>query len=110
MTSLPLSTTNLQARYRSPNTEKLFDQELEGSKDISNEQFSTTEKVAYLAALRSSVAKLQEEVNTFLTQQMDEDKAATAAGIADKGKGKVGVGVDDEREEENYGEEVVNEA
>jgi hypothetical protein len=106
MASSPLNTTNLKARYRSPNDEKLFDHKLKGSKDKSKEQLLTAEKAAYLANLRSSVAKLQEEVNSFLTQRMDEDKAATT-GTVDMGKGKTGL--DDEREEENYGEDVVNE-
>ncbi|KAH0563291.1 hypothetical protein GP486_002146 [Trichoglossum hirsutum] len=109
MASSPSSTASLQARYRSPNVEKLFDTEPEGSKDKSRELLSTADKVAYLAALRSSVAKLQGEVNAFLTRRMDEGKAAAAAGVAGGGKRTVGVGVDDEREEENYGEEVVDE-
>ncbi|KAH0543905.1 hypothetical protein FGG08_001806 [Glutinoglossum americanum] len=99
--------SRVTTRYRSPNAEKLFDYELRGSRDKSKDQLSAVGKTAYLASLRSSVAKLQEEINTFLTQKMDEDKAATATGIVGNGKGKAVL--DDEREEENYGEEAVNE-
>ena len=42
--------------------------------------------------------QLQDDVNGFLTTKMEEDKAlATSAGVK----------VDDKKEEENYGEEVV---
>jgi hypothetical protein len=58
---------------------------------------STQERVAYLAELQSSLKSLQGQVNTFLTQKMEEDKAIGA------GKG------DDAKDEETYGEEVVDE-
>ncbi|MCJ1332087.1 hypothetical protein MMC10_008779 [Thelotrema lepadinum] len=58
---------------------------------------STAERVKYLGSLRSSVTALQEEVNAFLTKKMDEDKASATKSQA----------LDDRREEENYGEEVV---
>lgn len=50
----------------------------------------------YLLSLRSAVAKLQDDVNRELTARMEEDKAR---------EGKA----DEVREEENYGEEVVEE-
>lgn len=43
---------------------------------------------------------LQDEVNSFLTTKMEEDKALT---------GSEGTKVDDKAEEENYGEEKVEE-
>jgi hypothetical protein len=101
------TTTNLQARYQSSNGEKLFNYELKESQGKSKERSLPAEKAIYLANLRSSVAKLQKEVNAFLTQKMDEDKAAVVAGAMDMGKGKARL--DDELEEENYGEEVLNE-
>ena len=58
----------------------------------------TTDRTAYLSALRSSVQELQGQVNTFLTQKMEEEKAIAAAGAKT---------VDESKEEENYGEEVV---
>lgn len=45
--------------------------------------------------------RLQDEVNGFLTDKMEEDKM-----IAALGGGKV----DDQKEEENYGEEVGDES
>ncbi|KAK3901514.1 EKC/KEOPS complex subunit GON7 [Staphylotrichum tortipilum] len=66
---------------------------------------STASKSAYLSALRTSVAALQAEVNRELTARMDEDKVRDATTAAASGK-KV---VDDEKDEENYGEEVQEE-
>ena len=80
---------SLSATYTAPGTnDKVFDHQLP---DCSADT-STTDRVAYLATLRQKVTELQAQVNTFLTQKMDEDKAT------------------DEQEEENYGEEVVDDA
>jgi len=57
---------------------------------------STEERTAYIATLRSNVSTLQDQVNAFLTKKMEEDKSAAVAAV------------NDEREEENYGEEVVD--
>ena len=86
--SLPLS-----AEYTSPQASHSFNQNLTTSPTPG----STKAKTAYLSELRGAVTKLQSEVNTFLTQKMEEDKA-NAAGEGGKA---------DEKEEENYGEEVV---
>lgn len=59
---------------------------------------STDERTAYLSSLHASIGKMQDEVNAFLTQKMEEDKKA--AGNAAKA-------ADEAKEEENYGEEVV---
>ena len=61
--------------------------------------------MAYLGALRKATAELQERINAELTQRMEEDKARDATDAAEKGM-KNGV-VDEGKEEENYGEEVV---
>ncbi|KAF2202066.1 hypothetical protein GQ43DRAFT_440014 [Delitschia confertaspora ATCC 74209] len=61
---------------------------------------TTDEHIAYLEALQSSVVDLQTDINTLLTQKMEEDKAKVGAS---------GATVDDDREEETYGEEVVEE-
>jgi EKC/KEOPS complex subunit GON7 len=63
-----------------------------------SENPSTDQRTAYLAALRSSVTQVQAEVNIFLTKKMEEDNAKSGKGT-----------VNDEKEEENYGEEVVDE-
>lgn len=59
---------------------------------------STDERVAFLAALQKAVKTSQEDVNTFLTRKMEEDKAAA-------GKQEL----EDEKLEENYGEEGMGE-
>jgi hypothetical protein len=51
-----------------------------------------TDRVAYLASLSASLKTLQSDINSFLTQKMADDKAA-----------------DDAKDEETYGEEVVEE-
>ncbi|KAL5116231.1 hypothetical protein ACEQ8H_005896 [Pleosporales sp. CAS-2024a] len=59
---------------------------------------STHDRVAYLAALQSALKTLQGHLNTFLTQKMDQDQDRAAG--ADQGPAK---------DEERYGEEVVDE-
>ncbi|KAH7357085.1 EKC/KEOPS complex, subunit Gon7 [Rhexocercosporidium sp. MPI-PUGE-AT-0058] len=72
---------------------------------------STASKTAYLSALRHATSQMQENINKELTARMEEDNkvAATAASAEGKGKGKGGGKVDEKKEEENYGEEVVEE-
>lgn len=57
----------------------------------------TEDRVAYLAELQKAVRSIQGDINIFLTQKMEEDKAIAG----DKAK------MDDAHEEEHYGEEVV---
>lgn len=57
------------------------------------------QKTAYLRSLRAAVLSAQEEINKELTQRMEEDNARAGGGAAGK----------DTREEENYGEEMVEE-
>lgn len=59
-------------------------------------------KTKYLSELRQSVISMQGQINRELTARMEEDKARDASAAAATGA-KV---VDDEKEEENYGEEV----
>lgn len=58
---------------------------------------ATQERVAYLAELQTSLKTLQSDLNTFLTERMEEDKALGASKV------------DDAKAEETYGEEVVEE-
>lgn len=60
---------------------------------------SPKERTAYLNALRKGVVEMQEKVNKDLTLRMEEDKAT---------EGKAAV-VDEKKEEDNYGEEIVEE-
>lgn len=88
----------LSAIYNSP-TNQTFNY-----KTVLNPPLSVSEapkdRATYLQALRTACAEMQEQVNKELTQRMEEDN--TRAG-ADKSK------IDDKKEEENYGEEVVDE-
>lgn len=65
---------------------------------------ATAAKTAYLAALRQAAAQMQEVINRELTARMEEDHKRAGEGKDGKGGGR-----DEKREEENYGEEVVEE-
>ncbi|KAL1888991.1 hypothetical protein Cpir12675_005964 [Ceratocystis pirilliformis] len=58
---------------------------------------SPTDKSVYLSSLRSAVLALQDGVNRELTARMEEDNAKSKL---------AGAGVDDSKEEENYGEDI----
>ncbi|KAL8772401.1 MAG: hypothetical protein Q9209_002352 [Squamulea sp. 1 TL-2023] len=93
----PQPSTTLTATYTSPSTSKTFVHPLPSSTTT-----SLPEKTQYLSTLRQSVTRLQDEVNAFLTEKMEEDKALAAkAGVSDK--------VDEKKEEDFYGEEGVEE-
>ncbi|KAM5467067.1 hypothetical protein MauCBS54593_005687 [Microsporum audouinii] len=95
----------LKAVYQSPRTPEettappahLFSQRLSTSLPPSGE-YSLAERTAYLAELRTSIVSLQADVNAFLTEKMEDDK------LREQGSGTT----DDKKEEDNYGEEVVN--
>lgn len=57
------------------------------------------QKTAYLRSLRAAVLGAQEEINKELTQRMEEDNARAGGTAAGK----------DAKDEENYGEEMVEE-
>ncbi|OJD18316.1 hypothetical protein AJ78_01629 [Emergomyces pasteurianus Ep9510] len=69
----------------------------------------TVAKTAYLSELRGAVSTLQTELNEFLTARMDEDNYNNShnqqptSGGADRMKSEK-----ERREEENYGEEVLD--
>jgi len=67
---------------------------------------NATDKIAYLANLRAAVVAMQDYVNAELTARMDEDKALDANSKSGEGKTE---GLDDVKEEDNYGEEVPEE-
>ncbi|RHZ61101.1 hypothetical protein CDV55_105012 [Aspergillus turcosus] len=94
----------LRAVYESPQpSTHTFEYQLSSPAPFSTSSAEKTKvKVAYLSELRSLVPKLQDEINVFLTQRMEEDKKeAEAQGrqLSEK----------EAKEEENYGEEVVEE-
>lgn len=84
----------LTARYDAPSDTKEFTKQLPS---IPADGSDVDAKTTYLAALRSNASKLQGEINVFLTQKMEEDKAAE--GESKKKSAK------EQREEEMYGEE-----
>lgn len=81
-----LAMSNLAADYASPSGTHTFSAALPAASPS-----STAERVAFLGALQANLKTLQGDINTFLTQKMADDKASDA------------------KEEENYGEEVVEE-
>ncbi|MCJ1290896.1 hypothetical protein MMC34_002438 [Xylographa carneopallida] len=87
---------SLQANYASPTGTHKFNHPLKALPA----KFSIKDKTVYLSELRSAVEDLQGEINTLLTTKMEEDKATTVQGNG---------AIDDQKEEENYGEEVVEE-
>ncbi|KAF3050537.1 hypothetical protein E8E11_009991 [Didymella keratinophila] len=78
---------NLSADYASPNGTQNFSAQLPAVSSSS----STSDRVAYFGDLQANLKTLQSDINSFLTQKMVDDKAGDA------------------KEEENYGEEVVEE-
>lgn len=93
-TSSPTSTA-LKAEYKSPTSFRNISHCLPSCTSK-----ATKDKCAYLSALRASVVRLQDEVNQFLTEKMEEDKAKASSD---------GLKEDDRQAEENYGEEIVDE-
>ncbi|PLB42712.1 uncharacterized protein BDW47DRAFT_97726 [Aspergillus candidus] len=94
--------TPLRAVYTSPQSTHSFQHTITAPLPLSDtpspENVKT--KVAYLSELRKLVPALQDDMNVFLTAQMEEEKkAAEAEGrkVSDK----------EAKEEETYGEEVV---
>ena len=88
--------TTLKAEYTTSTSSKTFSHPLPSCVTR-----STEDKSAYLSALRASAKKLQDAVNAYLTDKMEEDKKLAAL---------AGVKEDDRKDEENYGEEVVDES
>ncbi|KAJ5169189.1 uncharacterized protein N7482_004783 [Penicillium canariense] len=89
-----ISQLNLQAVYTAPDATKTFTHAIpaESSTD------ALAAKQSHLNHLQSLVPMLQDEINVFLTERMEEDKKAQGA-VSEK----------EAKEEENYGEDVVEE-
>ncbi len=62
------------------------------------------DRVEYLTSLREAVATMQEEINKNLTARMEEDKAREAIVV-----NGTKANLNESKEEDNYGEEVVGE-
>lgn len=97
------SNSSLTAKYTSPANEAFtVDKPLPAAPSSTD----VAAKTEYLSALRAAVINTQEQINKELTSRMEEDKAReapTGAAAAKKAS------VDEEKEEENYGEEVQEE-
>lgn len=88
-----MSQPSLTATYKALEDSKTFSSALPAvPADSSNVQ----EKTAFLSALRANASKLQGELNAFLTQKMEEDKAAEENSKKS---------ASDQRAEDMYGEE-----
>lgn len=83
--------STLSADYASPNGAQSFSAQLPAVSSSSSSSSSTRDRVAYFGDLQANLKTVQSDINTFLTQKMADDKAGDA------------------KEEENYGEEVVEE-
>lgn len=84
----------LTAQYTAPSATKIFSAPLV---NLPSSDSTVQEKTAYLSDLRSKVSELQDGINIFLTQKMEEDKAKEA--------GQHTGNRNEDREEEMYGEE-----
>ncbi|KAJ2956211.1 hypothetical protein NQ176_g11336 [Zarea fungicola] len=99
------TSTTLTAKYTSPTNEAFaIDTTLPSATAPSKSTSTTTEKTGYLGTLRAAVTQAQATINKELTVRMDEDRARDAPTGA-----SVGTAVDEDKEEENYGEEVQEE-
>lgn len=106
------ATSTLRTTYTSPSDTKIFTNPISAPLPSPDTPTAVKDKVNYLSELRASTKQLQEEINVFLTQKMEEDKAGVAVAGRDVvgGSGGAKKGVEkskDELEEERYGEEVV---
>ncbi|KAF7716335.1 Uncharacterized protein PECH_000117 [Penicillium ucsense] len=84
----------LKAVYAAPDSSTTLSHTI--AVDTSKDSFAA--KQSHLTTLQALVPQLQEEINVFLTERMEEDKKAQGA-VSEK----------EARGEENYGEEVVEE-
>ncbi|KAJ6010428.1 EKC/KEOPS complex subunit Gon7 [Penicillium sp. IBT 35674x] len=89
-----MANTPLQAVYTAPDATKSFQHAIPMTSGTAADPLAT--KLTHLRALQSLVPKLQDEINVYLTARMEEDKKAQGQTSEKEAK-----------EEENYGEEVV---
>ncbi|KAG8531219.1 uncharacterized protein KY384_004577 [Bacidia gigantensis] len=99
MATKPLNDkSELKAFYTSPEESQIFTHTLPSA---TASTASTEKKTAYLHELKGAVGKLQGEINEFLTDKMEQDKAAEKEGTGNTRS------VDENKAEETYGEEDV---
>ncbi|KAL4957184.1 EKC/KEOPS complex, subunit Gon7 [Aspergillus filifer] len=95
----PTSLNTISAAYTSPQLNRTFEHTITAPAPNPSDD-NVKVKVAYLSELRKLVPELQNDINVFLTGRMEEDKKAAEA------QGKK-LSEKEAKEEENYGEEVV---
>lgn len=92
--------TCLTAAYKSPDNEAFtVTNPIDARPSV-----SIPDKTTYLQALRKAVTEIQQQINMELTTRMEEDKNR---GPATGQTGKLSA--DEDKEEENYGEEIQEE-
>ncbi|RAK97921.1 Gon7-domain-containing protein [Aspergillus ibericus CBS 121593] len=103
ITTTTMSTPTLHAIYSAPQQTHTFEQTITSPLPSNDADPSAVPaKVTYLAELRKLVSTIQNDINVFLTERMEDDKKAAEA------QGQK-VSEKEAKEEENYGEEVVEE-
>ncbi|KIW72698.1 hypothetical protein PV04_00875 [Phialophora macrospora] len=90
---------SLSATYDSPSGHRDFTYTVSTPQVKNDGSVDIEAKTTYLSELRVSTRKLQEDINKFLTEKMEEDKKVAGPNGASRQESK------DELEEENYGEE-----
>lgn len=91
------SSTTLTAEYSGVDNQYPFSYTLPGNTNLE----ATKDVTEFLVKLRESTVQMQKDVNTFLTQKMEEDKAKDSL--------QNGTKVDEDKEEDMYGEEADDE-
>ncbi|QSZ32515.1 hypothetical protein DSL72_002093 [Monilinia vaccinii-corymbosi] len=99
-TTTETSYQTLSATYSSPNNEK-FEHIRKLPTPTTSDNVS--DRTAYLGALRKATVEMQEKINKELTARMAEDK------LRETGSKVHGGVIDEAKEEDNYGEEMVDE-
>ncbi|KIX97228.1 uncharacterized protein Z520_07343 [Fonsecaea multimorphosa CBS 102226] len=92
----------LAATYDSPSGSRNFEYSISTPEIEEDGKLSAEAKTKYVSELRASSKKLQEDINKFLTEKMEEDKKKPGQ---NSGNGTTKEKSKDELEEENYGEE-----
>ena len=96
----------LSATYKSPTNE---DFSLSATLPLPPSNHPEARK-SYLKELRQAACQIQEQVNKELTARMEDDKARSSAGDDSGAAAATNAnGVDEAKEEENYGEEAQGE-
>ncbi|CAK7245210.1 MAG: hypothetical protein STHCBS139747_006783 [Sporothrix thermara] len=90
----------LKAAYSAPDHESFTARQELATPASATANISTADKTAFLSALRTAVAGVQDEVNRELTARMVLDAQASTQAAADAAA---------QKEEQNYGEEVMDE-